>query len=647
MILTREKLPFEVGKQDNFYDKLNEWIGDVFYDILPDAGFELRDEQIFMAFQLDRAFREKKVMFSEAGVGTGKTIVYLLYAICYARYTGKPAIIACADETLIEQLVKEEGDIAKLSRALDLQIDVRLAKSMDNYLCLKKLDDVMSGVASEEIEDLYYELPEFVFDHGTLQNFHHYGDRKEYPSLSDEQWSQISWDYFQDCLACEKRHRCGQTLSREHYRKAADIIICSQDFYMEHVWTYEARKREGQLPLLPEGSCVVFDEGHLVEYAAQKALTYRLKQSMMEELLSRLLQNDIREEFAQLIEDTIWQSEQFFYAVKDAAREVPGSDRLEIAITNEVRKEGERLYQKVQEIGDALVFESDLYTIEEYDLKIADEHLDILDHSLKLFLHERNVISWAEAGDGMLTLVIMPRAVEEVLQEKVFSKQVPFIFSSATLSENGSFSFIASSLGVQDYLSFSVASPFDYEEQMKVYLPTYNADGLFEKKIAYTLEEIEKLQGRTLVLFRTKQELAAFKQHMQGVDMQIPFLYEGDQEISRLVSQFQNEEETVLCAVHLWEGLDIPGASLSHVIIWSLPFPPNDPVFEAKRKHASDSFAQVDMPYMILRLRQGIGRLIRTSEDNGCVSIFLTEDENPKVADAVFSSLPVQGEIIR
>ncbi|GAA3327331.1 hypothetical protein GCM10020331_066850 [Ectobacillus funiculus] len=79
----------------------------------------------------------------------------------------------------------------------------------------------------------------------------------------------------------------------------------------------------------------------------KKALTYRLKQSMMEELLSRLLQNDIREEFAQLIEDTIWQSEQFFfYAVKDAAREVPGSDRLEIAITNEVRKRGRKALSK-------------------------------------------------------------------------------------------------------------------------------------------------------------------------------------------------------------------------------------------------------------------------------------------------------------
>ena len=66
---------------------------------------------IFMAFQLERAFKEKKVMFAEAGVGTGKTLVYLLFALSYARYTGKPAVIACADETLIEQLVKKEGDI--------------------------------------------------------------------------------------------------------------------------------------------------------------------------------------------------------------------------------------------------------------------------------------------------------------------------------------------------------------------------------------------------------------------------------------------------------------------------------------------------------------------------------------------------------
>lgn len=70
--MTTSRLPFSLTKTKNFYEELNNWIGDVFYDILPEKGFDLRDEQVFMAFQLERAFKEKKVMFAEAGVGTGK-----------------------------------------------------------------------------------------------------------------------------------------------------------------------------------------------------------------------------------------------------------------------------------------------------------------------------------------------------------------------------------------------------------------------------------------------------------------------------------------------------------------------------------------------------------------------------------------------
>ena len=81
--MMRERLPFTIERDENFFDKLNEWIGDVFYDHLPDAGLELRDEQIFMAFQIERAFKEKNVIFAEAGVGTGKTIVYTVrYLLC-------------------------------------------------------------------------------------------------------------------------------------------------------------------------------------------------------------------------------------------------------------------------------------------------------------------------------------------------------------------------------------------------------------------------------------------------------------------------------------------------------------------------------------------------------------------------------------
>ncbi|MCZ0755740.1 ATP-dependent DNA helicase [Anoxybacillus sp. J5B_2022] len=646
--MSRERYPFSLEKNESFFDKLGEWIGDVFYDILPEAGFELRDEQVYMAFQIERAFKEKKVMFAEAGVGTGKTIVYLLYAICYARYTGKPAIIACADETLIEQLVKKEGDIAKISQVLDLHIDVRLAKSQDQYLCLNKLDQVLM-TDDDEIElyeQIFDELPAFVHDHKTLQSFYHYGDRKEYAHLSDEQWQKIAWDQFQDCFACEKRHRCGQTLSREHYRKAADLIVCSHDFYMEHVWTYEARKREGQLPLLPEASCVVFDEGHLLEFAAQKALTYRMKETTLETLLTRLLENDIREELAYLIEETLQVCDRFFAELALCATEVIGSNRQEITFSPSLVRYAKELSKKIEAIGNELVFESETYTIDHYQLNIVDEYLDQIEHSLHLFVHNREAITWLETSPEGKTLVIMPRTVQEVLREKVFNKKMPFIFSSATLSNQKSFTYIAESLGIDDYLSFSVDSPFDYDEQMTIYMPTFtNDDTLFSQKYRYALQKIRETEGRALVLFPSKQELQQFKQAAEK-EHEFSFLFEGDREISELVATFQRDEETVLCAEHLWEGLDIPGPSLSNVIIWSLPYPPNDPVFQAKRKVYADPFWQVDVPYMLLRLRQGVGRLIRTHEDRGIVSIFVTNDENEKVIEAIKGVLPtdIRGE---
>ncbi|WP_339174099.1 ATP-dependent DNA helicase [Anoxybacillus sp. FSL W8-1294] len=634
------KYPFALSKNENFFDKLNEWIGDVFYDILPEAGFELRDEQIFMAFQLERAFKEKKVMFAEAGVGTGKTIVYLLYAICYARYIGKPAIIACADETLIEQLVKKEGDIAKISRVLNINIDVRLAKSPDQYLCLNKLDDILMTEEEELYEQIFDELPSFVHDHAPLQTFYHYGDRKDYAHLSDEQWSKIAWDPFQDCLACEKRHRCGQTLSRDYYRKAKDLIICSHDFYMEHIWTYEARKREGQLPLLPEASCVIFDEGHLLEFAAQKALTYRMKETTLETLLSRLLENDIREQLAYLIEDTLELSTRFFDELMNHAKAVPGSNRQELMFTPSLLQLAQTLRTKVEQIGDELVFESETYTIDHYQLKVVDEYLDQIHHSLYLFIHNRDAITWLESSLDGNTLVIMPRTVQEVLREKVFSKRMPFIFSSATLSNEKSFDYMAKSLGIDEYLSFHVDSPFDYDKQMTIYMPMFeNDERIFEEKYAYAMQKIRETNGRALVLFPTREQLNEFKARAQQEEG-LTFLFEGDQEISELVSRFQNEEETILCAQHLWEGLDIPGPSLSNVIIWALPYPPDDPVFQAKRKQTDNPFWEVDVPYMILRLRQGVGRLIRQRDDRGIVCIFVTDDEPMQVIETIKRVLP-------
>ncbi len=633
-------LPFTISKSESFFEKFNEWIGDVFYDILPEAGFDLRDEQIFMAFQLENAFKDKEVIFAEAGVGTGKTIVYLLYAICYARYKKQPAIIACADERLIEQLVKKEGDIAKLEKALDLKVDVRLAKSRDQYLCLNKLDPLVNENI-EAYNSVHDSLPDFVHESSTLQKFHRYGERTDYPELTDEQWSNIGWDALQDCLACSRRHRCGLTLQREYYRNAADLIVCSHDFYMEHIWTKESRKREGELPFLPDGSCVVFDEGHLLEFASQKALTYRYTERTLETLLTRIMDNDVRDKTLTLMENAISVNEQFFDELAKFSTESKSSEKMTVKKSPSINSLAENLLWILDSLQEELVFESEMFVINDYNLKIVEEYLDQISYSLSLFARRSVGINWLENHNGEKTLVIMPKMVEEILRKEVFSQDKPFVFSSATLSDNKSFDYLAKSLGIDEYSSFSVNSPFDYEDMMEIFLSSFSA-GDFHSKAQYVLEQIKLSKGKALILFTDKNDLATFKKYTNANPTEFPFLFEGDAEISTLVSRFQNDEDSVLCSMNLWEGLDVPGRALENVILFDLPFPPNDPVFAAKREEAGDSFNEVDLPYMILRLRQGIGRLIRSHSDRGTVHILLDDQLDSSVLNRIISVLPVQ-----
>ncbi len=616
----KSKMPFPLSKEKSFYESLNDWIGDTLYDDLTEKGFECRDEQIFMAFQIEKALKEKKVLFAEAGVGTGKTIAYLLPAIAYARYTGKPALISCADETLIEQLVKEEGDIRKMSDALDLQIDVRLAKARNQYLCLKRLDDASDWMSETYIEEIEDQLPDFVYGAGSLQSVAPYGERSDYPDLSDEQWKTVNYHPIQQCAACDLRNRCGQTLHRNHYREAVELIICSHDFYMEHIWTKDSRERQGQLPLLPEVSMVVFDEGHLLEYSAQRALTYEVQNSTLLQLLERIMVDGVRESTLQLMERLIEAHEMFFKLLDDCAEE-SDTERKAIEKLPELLAVGKEATQISTALLEEFVFEGELFIIPEYDLKMVEEYLDQYIYSMELFTSENDAVDWLEAPEGEVTLVIMPRLVTEILQEKLFSSRIPIVFSSATLSVQEEFSYLANSLGIQDYLSFSVESPFDYEEVMEVVAHELEAQEKSEKVF-----ELVRKGDQTLILFKSEYAMQQFKGEIPEA-LRVNFAFEGERELSSVVRDFQQKRIQVLCSFNLWEGLDIPEDALTRVIIHDLPFPPVDPLFEARRKHATDPFTEVDLPFMILRLRQGAGRLIRTSADYGTIDILLTGND--------------------
>lgn len=629
----KSKMPFSLSKEKSFYESLNDWIGDTLYDDLTEKGFECRDEQIYMAFQIEQALKEKKVLLAEAGVGTGKTIAYLLPAIAYARYTGKPALISCADETLIDQLVKEEGDIHKISEALQINVDVRLAKARDQYLCLKRLDETVDSSVEEFAEIVQSELPDFIRENASLQSIYPYGERSDYPELNDEQWKSINFHPIQQCSACDVRNRCGQTIHRNHYRDSADLIICSHDFYMEHIWTKESRKRQGQMALLPDVSMIIFDEGHLLEYSAQRALTYEVQNNTLLNLLERIMVDGIREETLQLMEQLIDVHEHFFRLLKSNSSN-GGDERKAITKINELLAVGKEALTISTALLEEFVFEGELYIIPEYDLTMVEEYLEQYIFSMELFISENDAVDWLEERKGEITLIIMPRLVTDILREKLFSSNTPIVFSSATLSVGQDFTYLLDSLGIEDFLSFSVESPFDYEEAMEVFLADVEPGG----KTRYVENALQDEQ-QTLILFKSEQSMLQFQQELSD-EHKKKVAFEGDRELSAIIRDFQQKEVSVLCSYHLWEGLDIPQDALTRVIIYDLPFPPQDPLFNARRKHAENPFEEVDLPFMLLRLRQGAGRLIRTSDDYGSVHVLL-EGREQNMKDVISGVFPV------
>ena len=148
---------------------------------------------------------------------------------------------------------------------------------------------------------------------------------------------------------------------------------------------------------------------------------------------------------------------------------------------------------------------------------------------------------------------------------------------------------------------FQLNRHFDYEEVMTAIAADLNEG----EKPDYVLDLLKDPQ-QTLLLFKSEQSMKKFQAELNE-EQRKEIAFEGERELSSIVRDFQQKEISVLCSYHLWEGLDIPQDALTRVIIYDLPFPPHDPLFDARRKHAENPFEEVDLPFMLLRLRQGVG----------------------------------------
>lgn len=643
----RRQLPFSCQSNKDFGTKLTDWIGEIFYDVLPEQGYEIRDEQIYTSFQIANAIIRRKTHFAEAGLGTGKTFAYLLPAIAYARYMGKPAVIACASTALQEQLAGPKGDIQTLSRLLGLDIDARLAKDPRQYVCDVKVDQLIDPFyrpAGEDINQLldWAETTEL-------------GERSEIPDIPDKLWAQVSWDETMQCDTCSSRGYCRLVKARTNYRSAQDLIICDHHLFFRDLWTRQELIDDRKLPLLPDYSMVIFDEGHKVLLPAALSAGHKIVKEEIDDFLSSI--ETVQGARASLISAALATQEannRFFNLLYRSATGDAGSSRLTVSKSEELLKAAATLRRALDLFELELQNEQELYidSLSPTQLQAFEHRVEQATMALSQFSRQDNgnFIVWAEREEQVFWIV--PRNLNEMLHKHLLSKEIPVIFSSATLSTGGDFSYFARSLGLKEYSGSSVDSPFDYEKQALIYLPQnipHREADWFPWAVEQLVSLLNLTQGRALILTADPPEIKKIRLNLDRYRLPYQFLWEDSGERGYLVQQFKENVSSVLVGSGFWEGIDVPGEALRMLVIWQLPFPPLDPLLEARkreaRQHGLDPVAAVDYPEMGLKLKQGCGRLIRTRKDQGLIAVLKPVIGTPWEQEAM-SALPKGANLV-
>ena len=637
----RLKEPFEYKNREDFHEKLVEWIGDVLYDILPEHGYEIRDEQIFTAFQIADAICNNKIHLAEAGLGTGKTFAYLLSAIPYARFTRKPVVFACATTALQEQLAGDKGDIRTLFKLLDLEIDARMAKDPSQYIC-----DVKATENISDLDEMSSEINEWI-------NKTKLGERSEIPMVPDYIWKKISWDESMACETCQNRGFCKLVKAREAYRTTQDLIIVDHETFFHDLWTREERILEGKLPILPSYSAVIFDEGHKIKLPAAIQAGHQINQEDIQNMISSFEEiQGARESLETIVAYLDNSSNEFFENLSQSVIKAESTERLSIRINDKLLKSANQFRKTLDHLLLELQIEQELYieSLSPTHIQAFEGLIERAILALSRFCRNNgaNVIPWVDVSDGSFWVV--PRNLSELLNQYLYKKGLPVIFTSATLSNEGNFDYFIRTLGLEKPTKSSVGSPFDIEDKVKVDLSKSikGDEDTFNSRVEKLVSLLKENGGRALVLANSMKEVRKIRKRLEGYQLPFEVLWEDKGERGYLLRKFKEEETSVLIGANFWEGIDVPGDALTLLIVWQLPFPALDPLIEAQKKdaklHGLDPVTTVDYPEMGLKLKQGCGRLIRTEDDEGTI-VFLDSVIGTPWETVVMGALP-SGAII-
>lgn len=606
-------------------------------------NFEFRPEQQQMATAVASALENNRHLVVEAGTGVGKSLAYLVPAVLWAIENKRKAVISTCTINLQEQLVGK--DLPILQKILQQEFDVVLWKGRGNYLCPMRLqraiaqaDGLFTSPERAELERL--RLWSETTSDGTLSDISVEPDARV--------WSEVcSEAHICTNKSCGSNPRCFYQQARKRLL-AADVVVMNHTLFFLNF--------AGQLDAEDEGSgylfgndFVIFDEAHTVEGIAARQLGMAVSQYGLRQALQRLYnpktkkglfqilrQPDAVKEITALLErvDDFFEKvgERGEFSEKKKEIRVRQPDWVPDTLTEPLMALQARVVQIVREQEDEVLKGE----MQDLGRRIRDARTALASF---LKLESDNFVYWVEQkgrGQTLHSLNAAPVDVAPYLRSMLFREGRTCIMASATLSVGSeAMEYFRDRVGAYEVDALQIGSPFDFQQQMKLYvvqkLPDPKEGDAFEKALSHWIEHfIEKTQGRAFVLFTSYKMMqsiaAAMRERLDELDYKLLVQGEGMPR-HHLVAEFKKDRRHVLFGTEsFWSGVDVPGDALSNVIITRLPFAvPDHPLTEARLQRieaeGGDSFSGYSLPEAILKLRQGVGRLIRTKSDRGIVAI--------------------------
>jgi len=644
---------------------------------MPD--YEPRDSQVQMLLAVAQNLRRGGRLVLEAGTGTGKSLAYLIPAAARAVAQGERVIISTHTHTLQEQIL--EHDLPDLQDWLPFDFTSALLKGRSNYLSWRRWRRHLAEPCQSS-EELAFKLKILLWLERTTT-----GDRSELRLYGREEWlwGRIASDPL-DCVG----HACTPADCFVHRARAraeeADLIVVNH-----HLLLADASTGNN---LLPAHQHLIVDEAHHLEEAATQGLTVELDRSSLNALLAQLGQgllpalssqsrldraDDELEPARSAARSAQERVRVLFERTQDWAQgQLGGEERRESTLRLQPRSRHSDGWSEVSAIaGDATTALAALDARLRRALSLAQGFAGEPDQALReveivrvqlgeaasliqeLFLSpDPERVYWIRilAREQGLSLCSAPISVGPLLAERVYSNLDSVLFTSASLSVGGDFSYFHSVAGLGSQTdSMILASPFDYLAQALICLPSDAPEPQspeFEPWLALLVAEVtRRLDGRTMVLFTSHRQLRDVHAALKArTDLDgIAILGQGlDGQRHQLLKAFVSAPRALLLGTSaFWEGVDVPGDRLSCVVIARLPFPvPSDPVFAARSERRRDSFRQLTLPVAALRLKQGFGRLIRRRSDRGAVIILDSRILNRDYGRAFLDALPPASRFI-